>query len=164
MGRTSGETTWRRVRQVVRSAVPAVATDPTFTVPAGHVWRVRAISAQVVTDANVANRSPLLQVSDGTAVFLTIPPFAVITAGLTARLSWLVQAGPYGAAAAQVMPLPELELQAGWVVSLLTGAIQAGDQYSALALIVDDMTVRGGNADLSDIPDLRVEVVGGPSQ
>jgi hypothetical protein len=160
--RVSGETTWRRVRQVVRGSVPAVATDPTVTVPAGHVWRVRAVYAELATSAAVANRSPRLVVTDGVATFLSIPPVAVITASLTGRLAWLPGPGAYGAAAGQVNPIPELELQAGWVMSLVTAAIDVADQYTALALIVEDLTILGGGADLADVPDLRVEVVGGP--
>lgn len=161
--RYAGETAWRRVRQVVRGDDPAAGLDPSVVVPAGHVYRVRAAFAQLVTDATVANREARLQATDGVAAFLDIAPASAVVASSTTRYAWLPGAGGYVTGAGQVMPLPELDLPAGWVVQLLTGGLVAGDNWTALALIVDDLTARGGPADLADVPDLRVEVVGVPT-
>lgn len=157
----SGETAWRRSRQVVRGAVPAGGASPSVTVPAGHLYRLKAAYAALVTDATVANRIARLQFSDGVATFLEIGPAGVQAASSTFAYAWLPGASGYALQANEVMPLPELELQAGWVISLVTTNLVAGDAWSALALIVDDITVQGGGADLNNLPDLRVEVVGG---
>jgi hypothetical protein len=160
-GRYSSETAWRRTRQVVRGANPAAGADPSLTVEAGHLYRLLAVYAELVTDATAANRTPRLTISDGASVFLSIPPASSVPASTTARLAWIVGAAGYSSGDGQVMPLPELELQAGWQLALVTGAIQAADDYGALAAVILDTTARGGAVDLVDLPDLRVEVVGG---
>ena len=53
--------------EVVEGVAPAAGADITFTVPAGEVWELQSILLSLVTDANAANRTIILDFTDGTS-------------------------------------------------------------------------------------------------
>jgi len=128
--------------QAVTIGNPAAGTDWSQTVPTNARWELVAASALLTTSAVVANRQPRLIADDGaTPVFEAASPVA-ITAGLAIRESWGAGAG--GPVSADILTggavssgLPnDLYLPAGFRVRSATGAIDVGDQWSAIRLYV----------------------------
>jgi hypothetical protein len=159
-GAISGERPWRRSRLVELSSDPAAGAAPSLAVPAGEVWEVVSVYAQLVTDATVANRLARLQLGDGTATYLDLAAPAVQAASLTHRYAWVQHGSAYAVGLAQVATIPRLVLAAGWTVAIATDNLAAGDNWTALRLLVVKTIVKGGAIDLADLPDLIVEVAG----
>lgn len=155
----SGEASWRRSRIVVPVASPAAGSDWALTVPAGHLYQLLAVSAQLVTSATVATRVARLQVSDGNAVFLDLPPTATQAASLTRRYAWAPHAPGLAIGSGILSFVPDLALQTGWKLQTTTDLIDATDAWTAIRVLVADTTVRDGAIDLDTLPDLLVEVV-----
>lgn len=155
----SGESTWRRSRIVVPVASPAAGSDWSLVVPSGHVYRLLAVAAQLVTSAVVATRSVRLNVSDGVRTFLSVPPGATQAASLTRLYSWLPSVG-FGAFGLAIgSNLPDLDLAAGWSIGTTTEAVDVGDQWSAVFVHVMDVTTRQGAIELDGVPDMIVSLV-----
>lgn len=125
------------VYRTVRPADPAVATDWTITAPGESTWVVVGITATLVTDANVANRHPDLTLTDGSTTLWRLPAGAVITAGITTIISWLPMLG-YASPAILgnrlTVGTPEVCMVPGWTIGTTGSALQAGDQWSSVAL------------------------------
>lgn len=133
-----GET--RGYMRSVTGSDPAAGAEVSETVPTGAVWRLVAFRATLVTDATVANRRVNLTIDDGTNTLLLKPPGADQAASLT----YIYQADANGAAAAllsttQALPLPpDLFLRAGFRIRTATNSIQAGDNWAAPQLLVEE--------------------------
>ncbi len=130
-----------------------------MTVPGGHVWYLRALFASLVASATVATRLPVFTVTiDGAIVYVTSPVTGV-TAGQTVRFSL----ANVGVEALNVDPrrliIPELILPAGATIATTTAAIDAGDQWSAPAALIDDEWVKAGPIDLDRIEYETIAVV-----
>lgn len=119
---------------------PAAGSEITETVPAGVLWRLRHLRTQFTADAAVASRRPLLLIDDGSNIFYSMPVFADITAGQTRH----ILAGFYGQVPSvvqdrSVIGLPDdLTLFPGWRVRTATVNMQAGDDYGAPHLLLDE--------------------------
>lgn len=160
----SGETSWRRSRIVVPVASPAAGSDWSITVPGGHVWTPRAVFGQLATSAVVATRSVRLTLTDGVRTFLSTPPTATQAASLSRLYSWLIQSGTVANGLGILSVLLDWPLQAGWTIGTTTEAIDVGDAWTGVFLLVEDTTTRGGELDFTDTPDFLVRVVEpGPS-
>lgn len=159
--RLSGVAPWRRSRIVVPVTTPAAGSDWSVTVPAGHIYRVRSVYATLLTAVAVANRDAMLNVGDGVRTFVSIPPVAVQAASLTYTYAWFPHAGALNVGNGQAVPIPELDLMAGWTLGTSTGSIQAADQWSGIWLLVDDVTVERGPIDVGSMPEFVVEIAGG---
>ncbi len=156
----SNEAPWRRSRIVVPVANPAAGADWSFTVPAGHVYRLVSVFAQLVTSAVVANRQALLTVTDGTGTFLRLPAAAVQAASGTVTYSWMAGGVAYlSLPASQAAFLPDLNLMPAWGLASSTALIDVGDQWSGIRLHVIDTTVKDAGVDIDAIPDVIVEVL-----
>jgi hypothetical protein len=131
---------WR----VFRAVDPAVATDWTVSVPGSATWRVYGVRFDLVADANVANRTAQLVADDQTSEIYRIAFDATVTAGLTARFS-AYAGGTRNAllnGAANVgLPTDGLVLLPGYRLRLVSAGLQAGDQYSAVSLQVQEYPV-----------------------
>lgn len=119
---------------------PAADTEISETVPTGARWRVLAVSFELVTDANAANREVALVVDDGTTTLFTSPSGFTHTASLTRRYS----AAALGAATApaqgtdrQIL-LPDLRLPAAARLRTSTTSRQATDNFGAPQLLVEE--------------------------
>lgn len=119
---------------------PAAAAEITETVPTGARWRVRSASFTLVTDANVANREVTIVLDDGTTILFTSPSGFTHAASLTRRYSAAMigaQTAPAQATDRQIV-LPDLWLPGGSRLRTVTTNIQAGDDYSAPQLLVEE--------------------------
>lgn len=129
-------------KRIVTVANPAAAAELAVTVPGGRQWRIQAGRLQLVASATVANRFPVLTLSDGTTVFWQASLSAAITAGQTVQLSFSPQQGQGGPApgtGVQGLSIPDLYLPPGTVLATVTAGLSAGDQYSGLALLVEEL-------------------------
>lgn len=146
-----------RTRRVVVVPAPAAGSDASLTVPGGHAYRVIAVYGVLVTDANVADRTlELVATVDGSTVG-RFPTAGNVPANSTAPATWAPHLDPATAAASLVGSIPELTLPAGATLATLTDQIQAGDQWSALSVLVHDEWIQAGPIDLARVD---LEVIG----
>ena len=117
---------------------PAVATDFSVAVPdTGEMWRLIALHAQIVTDANAANRVFNFNIKDhDSKIVYETGITTAITASLTIPITLTPQvASPVGditAVKRWLVPIPDGPYLPGWTINSVTTAIQVGDQYSQL--------------------------------
>jgi hypothetical protein len=114
---------------------PAVATGFTYTVSGSYWERLAALSFVLTSDSNAANRAVLLRVKDGTgATLVAVPTAAVQVATKVYTYSYWGDQSPATDAVGLVnaQPIPRLFLQPGFTVVVTIGAVQVGDQISAI--------------------------------
>lgn len=121
----------------VQQANPAAGADVVITVPTGARWLIQSLSAQLVTSAAVANRTPHLVVDDGANTLFNSPASAAQAAGVTVVYSACGGVQAAFADGAAVLPIPDVSsyLQ-GWRIRTLTTNLQAGDQWQNIWLNV----------------------------
>ena len=119
---------------------PAAGVEISETVPTGAVWRLWSIMATLVTSAVVANRQPILIIDDGVNELLRSEVVVNETASATWRNTW----APFGAWAnsgsgfnGQGIP-PDLRLAAGYRIRTSTVLIDAGDDWSAPQMWIEE--------------------------
>lgn len=96
-----------------------------------------SIVATLTTSATVANRVPQLVIKSGANIIAASPPAPAQAAGAAVQYEWSQVAFLSGATGALVMmPMPLIPLGAGWTIGTSTAALQAGDQWSAINLIL----------------------------
>lgn len=128
-------------QRLVTIAAPAAGVDLVATIPDTRKWKVWSLSAQFTTSAAVANRVPHIVITaqpDAKVVF-NVPPNQNQPASGTATYS--AGAGVFAVTFdnANVMVLPvELELLQKWTIGFSTTNLQAGDQWSAMSLLVTE--------------------------
>jgi hypothetical protein len=118
----------------------AAGAEISETVPAGARWRLRALSAVLVTDGNAANREVTITIDDGTTILFTAPSGFTHTASLTKRYSAAMigaQTTPAQTTDRQII-LPDLWLPGGARIKTVTTNIQVGDNYGAPQLLVEE--------------------------
>jgi hypothetical protein len=128
---------WSRIMQIGN---PAAGADWIATVPAGARWRVQAISETFTASAAVASRQAGLFLDDGANVYWANTAPTAITASQIVTISATGSSAPQGAAPFQqtiVIP-PGLFIPAGHRFKSTTVNIQAGDQYSAINILVEE--------------------------
>lgn len=119
---------------------PAAGVEISETVPTGARWKLLAFSASFVTDATVANRGPVFFVDDGVTVLFATDPNILQTASLSPRYN----AFPGGPRLSAVQSnsqwsLPvDLRLLAGYRLRTSTGNLQAGDDWTAPQMLVEE--------------------------
>lgn len=122
---------------------PAANAESSETVPTNARWRLLAWVIALVTDANAANRITQFTIDDGTDIVFAAQTQVDITASLTVGIT--AQAGgsiPGGRVSRNVVGLPELALlEAGFRIRTVTTALQAGDNYGAPQLWVEEWLV-----------------------
>lgn len=133
-----------RLTKAVPVASPAAGQEWSVTVPGGVVWYAASVVATLTASAAVATRQIRLTVADGTTLFCRIPSASSITAGQQALLNWLAGAGyslNAGTGIGQLNTLPPFPMPGGTVIASLTAGIDAGDQWSAIALYVIELSL-----------------------
>lgn len=129
------------VKQVL-SADPAAGAEVSITVPAGEDWRLMSGRVPLVTSATAANRRPHIVMDDGTAsVHMRSPVGAVQAASLTVGYNF-GPGIPQDAAVVDgeirmTLPTGEIYLPAGHRIRTITTALQVGDNYGPMALLVE---------------------------
>jgi hypothetical protein len=139
-GLTSEYAHGRAFSEVVSVANPAVATGFTYTVGGNYWERIAALSFVLTSDGTGANRAVLLRVKDATgATLLAIPAAAVQIASKVYTYSFWGQQSPATDAVGLVnaQPAPSIFLQPEFSVVVSIGAVQAGDQVSAIRLYLE---------------------------
>lgn len=122
---------------------PGAGADWFVVVQSNVRWRIRSILATLTTNATVANRQVTVFASQGGTKFFVGPAVQNIPAGTVAQVTAMGVSPVVAADTTKVMiPLPPdliLTGTAGFVQTLgvLTGNIQAGDQWSAIQVFVE---------------------------
>lgn len=127
----------------VTVAAPAAGADWTLTVPASTVYKLYTLCATLQADATVANRIVVLSVDDGTNKTWGAFTGTNVTASQTIVIGWgNVGASNTGSVTGWgiVAPFP-LYLSAGWRVRVVTGNLQAADQWSNIFAHVTSYSV-----------------------
>jgi hypothetical protein len=119
---------------------PAAGVEISETVPTNARWRVYAVRFALVTDATVASRESLLTFDDGATVFAVSMPAGAQAASSTFTHDWFHHTFPRVAAASAELnqPLPRIDLLAAARVRTVTTNLQAGDNYGAPQLLVEE--------------------------
>lgn len=88
--------------------------------------------ATVTTDANVADRTALIRITDGATIVMNIAVAFYMGINTAYTCTW-VRDGPDNGVAKPIVTtrLGDLQLPAGWTFQLILNAIQAGDQFTA---------------------------------
>ena len=119
---------------------PAAGVEISETVPTGARWRLISLTTIFVADATVASRLAVLTPTDGANILLRSPGGSSITASQTVRISW----GDFGARDSNTINGflgavgSLLYLMAGSVIATVTSSIQAGDNYGAPQMLVEE--------------------------
>lgn len=119
---------------------PAAGVEISETVPTGARWRLHGLVVPLVTNATAANRLVQVVVDDGTTIFNRFPAVAVQAASLTVQYSAAALGAASVAAGADniiLLPTP-LDLLQGWRVRTVTTNLQAGDNFGAPQLRVEE--------------------------
>lgn len=122
-------------RQLV--ANPAAGADWTVSVPGQQLRRVISVYMKLVTDANVANRQPILRAASVAGdIIWEIEVAASQTASQTRVYMFARTMGSQfnGVSNNRHFPLPDTQLQGADVLRTVTTGIQVGDQYSLVAI------------------------------
>lgn len=132
---------FRRTWRTLKVDNPAVATDWSLIAP-GPTWlRIASIAARLVADANVANRRVTVIGDDrGTSWFIQNVTLDV-TAGQTVDFCGHTGAQPSSGGNVITFPLPHngLLLMPGHRLRVSTTNLQAGDQWSNIFALVDEV-------------------------
>lgn len=126
--------------------------DVNLTVPGQEAWEVIAAAATFTATAAAANRVPSLVIDDETLPYFSMPlGLTIVASGLQAfSFAHMGFIPPVVANQAAVIPLPNgLIIPPGHRLRLVTTGIQAGDQWSGLALFLRVRTLRGVGAQLA---------------
>jgi hypothetical protein len=119
---------------------PAAGAEISETVPTNARWKLLAMTYSLVTSAAVATRTALLSVDDGGNVLTILPPAATQAASLSFRYN----VGNLGIAVAtdpaqiQVPISNNILLLPNWRLRTATTGLQAGDDYAAPQLYVEE--------------------------
>lgn len=133
------------VQRIIPIASPAAGNEWSITVPGGSIWSPIGITYRLVCSAAAANRVSTVAFTDGSTTFGQCSPSVLQVATQSFRYSlWrgLGQGSVSAGASIQVASLPELWLPSGFTIASLTSAIDVADQYSAVALIVEEILVQ----------------------
>lgn len=119
---------------------PAANTEISETVPTGARWRLLSLAAELVTDANAANRIPILLIDDGANIYFASDPAAVQAASTTR--SYVGNTGgerlaAVGSLAQWTIPV-EMILLVGHRISTLTTNRQVGDNWGPPQILVQE--------------------------
>lgn len=123
--------------KTVTVANPAAGADWVWTVPSSTAWQIQSIRAQLVTSAAVANRTPVLRVTDTAGnIVLDAPATAAQAASATVVYEWVAGVPDQALTGGDLqLELPTgLTLEANWTVQTVTAGIQAGDQWSLIVI------------------------------
>lgn len=135
MGRRLADIRYR----VVRVADPGANTEISISSTGASFWLVRSLVATLTTDATVADRTVRIEQSDGTSTYFVASAGEVQAASLTRRYGAHPGAdGSLTAGGVRGIPLDAygLVVPPGHVVRTDTENLQAGDEYSDIALHV----------------------------
>jgi len=119
---------------------PAAGLEISVTVPTGARWFLLSFRADLTTDATVANRQPRWLVDDGAIEYFRAGTYASQPASQLWRYTW--STSNWGEASNRdpyFVPLPaDFHLAAGHRIQTSTANLQAGDNWTAPQLFVEE--------------------------
>lgn len=118
----------------------AANVDISETVPTNARWRIVSIDATLVADATVANRQVAMIIDDGTTQLMRTLASVAQTASQTVVYCF-AEFGVFTAVAGLIIPVPlptGLILLQGWRITTFTVLRQAGDNWGAPRLAVEE--------------------------
>ena len=117
---------------------PAAGQELSYTVPSGVVLLVQSIFMRLVTDTTIATRMVRFKIENATNVVYWYTPLSSQSESLNVRYFLAPNIPSRGSAyAAQALPLSDpCLLMPGWVFRTDTAGIQAGDQFTNIAMTV----------------------------
>lgn len=128
-------------QRIFVGAKPAAGVDIKASVPQAGRWKVWGLTASLTTSAVVANRVPHLQITDGPAgdVAYDVPSAQNQIATQTVKYSGVASGVAQSFDNTNVLVLPvEIDLLGNWTVGFKTTALDVGDQWTALTLLVTE--------------------------
>lgn len=140
------------VRRIIKVGTPAAGAQWSVKIPAGVQWRISMGYALFTTDATVANRTVGAQITvENTTVWQVAAPG---TQAASNAFPYNFQSeqgvGTAGSTAfSAVLPLPNTPMPDGAVLSSQVTNMDAGDQWSVIALYIEEYYFT--NAQLSEI-------------
>lgn len=130
------------VEKTASVPAPAAGADWSYRVDGGTWQRILLASGTLTTSAAVANRVPRLTISDADGnIYYQWTVGIAQAAGATQRYSASITplVGGIGGAGAGHLPMPALWLPAGFTLSTSTLLLDAGDQWSVIRLLVEEL-------------------------
>ena len=127
--------------RMITGTDPAAGIEISETVPTNARWLLRSVLFTLVTSAAAANRRVYLSLTDGTTEFFTLPSQDLQVASETQDYSWGARLGyerTAPVAGGINLGIPLVPLGEGYVIRTVTGALQAGDNYGAPRLLVEE--------------------------
>lgn len=119
---------------------PAAGQEIFEAVPTGARWRVQAMRFALVTDASAANREVAIAFDDGVTTYAESDSGVNQAASLTRQYTGS-RTSVRGAAATAthiLIAIPDLVLPAGHRIKTTTANLQAGDNFGAPQLLVEE--------------------------
>ena len=140
-GQIEGFTDGPGLLVTVAGTNPAANAEISEAIPTNTRRRLLAITFNLMTDANVADREVALWLDDGASMkWLALANYDH-TASLTRRYSAAkgvpLQAGG-SEATERVIPIPDIPLGAGWRIRTTLTNKQAGDDYGAPSMLFEE--------------------------
>ena len=128
------------VLRTIAGTDPAAGAEISETVPAGARWLFRALRAVFVSDATVANRTPVLVFDDGANIYASAGPNFNTPASSNFTFQFADVGQGFVQASSDIMvPAPANILLAGaHRIRTITGSIQAGDNWGAPVYSVEE--------------------------
>ena len=121
---------------------PAAGVEIAQSVPAGKIWRLHALSFQLVTDVTAITREVRIVVGDGANIFFMTAAGLSHTASETWRYS-ISNLGLVGTIApttgVALIPLPLLVLLPAYTFATNTVNLQAGDDFGQPNMYVEEL-------------------------
>jgi hypothetical protein len=128
----------------ITTADPAAGAELSHTVPAGVIWKIKAIAVALVTDATVANRKPHFVFTGASGLIANCWSVSNIQASLTttiiAGLFVLTNTSLDGGTSQLALP-HDLYLKEGDTITTITSLMAAGDNYGAAIITVEEFLV-----------------------
>ena len=127
--------------RVIKIADPGVGLDFQHAQEANVRWRIMSLSCTFTASGNAATREINLDIVDGGNVVLRLHIRNAVIAGETWSINFYVAGINPALAAGRVIAgcLPEkLLINGGKTITSYTTAIDAGDQYSGIYMMVEE--------------------------
>jgi len=123
---------------IATPANPAAGANLIYTLPAGYRYQIMAVRMTLATDANVANRNLILQVTDAVPntlweVMNLINHAANTTTNYTFSDHGYSHTAFFASRMIAACPI-RMTLRAGWIIRTLINNVQVGDQISTAVL------------------------------
>lgn len=134
---------------------PAVGAEFSIPNPGRGFWIVHGIQYRLATSAVVANRISTVRATDGNTPYMTLQPGAVQAASLTFTYSGYDGVPLSGSSFAVVnlgWPTNGIVLPIGNTLQSNTTALDAGDQYSNIVVLVEELSAGFGQQYVPGVP------------